>query len=121
MKVVNRDTLRNASLLGRVRLPKSPANKPGEPSWEEQTVVLKILKTAIDGWVDQMGDVLPAVEKGTRAIQQGLKDVDKSIKGIEIPSPAPPITDLEVYNIERDMGGNMTGFQIKAIRGNDAG
>lgn len=110
MKVISNKELQKAGRLGKVQVPKQPAKTTGHDASSDQITILKQLKVSIDAWLNEL-------ETGSKSIQEGIRNVDQSIRAIDIPAQAKPITNLTVYDIERDMGGNMTGFQIKAIRG----
>lgn len=125
MKVISKKDLTKATLLGKVRLQKKPEKKTGhvlpieqkKPEKttghdfaSDQVTILKQLKVTIDTWLSEL-------DIGAKSIQEGLSNVDQSIKAIEIPVQPKPISNLSIYDIERDISGNMTGFQIKTNRG----
>lgn len=136
MKVISNKNLQKAWLTGKAKkdypskkvdVPKKPkplekadVSKPvkAKPASDlAQISVLRQLHLAIKTWHNGIESVFPFIDQGAETIKEGLKNVDQSIKAIHIPDPVKPVTELKVYNIERDTGGNMTGFQIKAIRG----
>jgi len=93
MKVISKKDLTRAGRLGKVQLPKKPAKTTGHDSSSDQITILKQLKVSIEAWLNEL-------ETGSKSIREGIRNVDQSIKAIDIPAQPRPITNLTVYDIE---------------------
>jgi hypothetical protein len=86
-------------------------NLPSEPV--KPQIIVNMDTNEIAQSTNEISRIINGLKK---TIKDGLVNVNTAIKNIEMPGYPKPVTHLKVYDIERDMGGNMTGFQIKAVR-----
>lgn len=70
-------------------------------------------KTDYDKLIDSVGQAITALLKqNSENMEKAIKDIGNNIK-IKAPKP---VTRLNVYEIERNHRGTMTGFKMRAIR-----